>query len=218
MKLKIKEGTTSKLVRVFIQDSSATDGSGLTGLVYNSAGLTAYYIPEGDASPTAITLASATVGTYTSGGFKEVDSTNMPGVYEIGLPDAVIDATSEGSTLVMLKGATNMAPVLMEIELDKVNYRSTSWTKFDASAGQIVTGTVDVLVNAHTPTTTVFQADDITEGTDDHYKGRIIIFTSGALTGQAASITAYSAVGGIGQFTVTTMTDAPANNNTFIII
>ena len=218
MKLKIKEGTTSKLVRVFIQDSSATDGSGLTGLVYNSAGLTAYYIPEGDSTATAITLASATVGTYTSGGFKEVDSTNMPGVYEIGLPDAVIDATSEGSTLVMLKGATNMAPVLMEIELDKVNYRSANWIKFDASTGQIVTGTVDTLTNAHTPTTTVFQADDITEATADHYNSRIVIFTSGALVGQAASITDYAAVGGIGQFTVTTMTEAPANDDTFIII
>jgi len=122
-KLKIKESTTSKLVRVFIQDSSSTTGAGLTGLVYNSSGLTAHYLPEGDATATAITLATMTVGTWATGGFKEVDATNMPGVYEIGLPDAVIDATSEGSTLVMLKGATNMAPVLLEIELDKIDYR-----------------------------------------------------------------------------------------------
>lgn len=125
MKLKIKEGTTSKLVKLFIQDSSATDGSGLTGLLYNSASLTAYYLPEGDASATAITLATATVGTYTSGGFIEVDATNMPGVYELGLPDAVVDATSEGSVIVMLKGATNMAPVLLEIELDAIDYRDS---------------------------------------------------------------------------------------------
>ena len=124
-KLKIKESTTSKLVRVFIQDSSSTTGAGLTGLVYNSSGLTAYYLPEGDATATAITLATMTVGTWATGGFKEVDSTNMPGVYEIGLPDAVIDATSEGSTIVMLKGATNMAPVLLEIELDKIDYRDS---------------------------------------------------------------------------------------------
>jgi len=124
-KLKIKEGTIYKLVRVFIQDSSSTTGAGLTGLVYNSSGLTAHYLPEGDATATAITLATMTVGTWATGGFKEVDATNMPGVYEIGLPDAVIDATSEGSTLVMLKGATNMAPVLLEIELDKIDYRDS---------------------------------------------------------------------------------------------
>jgi hypothetical protein len=218
MKLKIKEGTTSKLIRIFIQDSSATDGSGLTGLVFNSSGLSAYYYPEGDASATAITLATMTAGTWATGGFIEVDATNMPGVYEIGLPDAVIDNTSEGSTLVMLKGATNMAPVLLEIELDKVDYRSANWANFDASTGQILKATVDTVTNTHTPTTTEFQADDITEATADHYNGRLVIFTSGALDGQATTITDYVAVGGIGQFTVTTMTDAPSNDDTFIIV
>ena len=218
MKLKIKEGTTSKLIKIFIQDSSATDGSGLTGLVYNSSGLTAYYIAEGDASATSITLATMTLGTWATGGFIEVDSTNMPGVYEVGLPDAVIDNTSEGSTLVMLKGATNMAPVLLEIELDKVDYRSASWANFDASAGQIITATVDTVTNTHTPTTTEFQADDVTEATADHYKGRVVVFTSGVLAGQSAYISSYAAVGGIGQFTVPAMTDAPSNNDTFIIV
>ena len=126
MKLKIKQGTTSKLVRVFVQDSAATDGSGKTGIAYNATGLTAYYLPEGDATATAITLASGTVGTYSSGGWSEVDSTNMPGIYELGLPDAAVDATSEGSVVVMLKGATDMAPVLIEIELDAVDYKDAT--------------------------------------------------------------------------------------------
>ncbi len=126
MKLKIKQGTTSKLVRVFAQDSAATDGSGKTGIAYNAAGLTAYYLPEGDAAATAITLYSGTVGTYSTGCWSEVDSTNMPGIYEIGLPDAAIDATSEGSVIVMLKGAADMAPILIEIELDAIDYRNGS--------------------------------------------------------------------------------------------
>jgi hypothetical protein len=121
-KIKIKEATTSKLARIFVQDSSSTTGAGLTGLVYNSASLTSYWIAEGDASATSITLATMTVGTWASGGFKEVDATNMPGVYEIGLPDVCVDATSEGSVVVMLKGATNMAPVLLELELDGIDY------------------------------------------------------------------------------------------------
>ncbi len=87
-----------------------------------------------------------------------------------------------------------------------------------ASAGQIIKATVDTVTNTHTPTTTEFQADDITEATADHYKGAVVIFTSGALAGQRTDITAYAAVGGIGQFTVTAMTDAPANNDTFVII
>lgn len=115
-KLAIKRGTTSKIVRVFIQDSSKTDGSGLTGLVYNSSGLSAYYATEGTTGSTAVTLATATVGTYASGGFVAVDGTNLPGVYELGIPNAAL--ASGNAVIVMLKGATNMVPVLVEIELD----------------------------------------------------------------------------------------------------
>lgn len=225
MKLKIKEGTTSKIIRVFIQNNASTRGVGYTGLTYLEGTLSIYYIREGDASPTAITPASMTVGTWVSGGFVEVDSTNMPGVYEIGLPDAVIDNTSEGSVLIMIKGSDSdlvatyqVTPTLVEIELDKVDYRSANWANFDASTGQIIKATVDTVTNTHTPTTTEFQADDITEATADHYNGRLVIFTSGALDGQATTITDYVAVGGIGQFTVTTMTEAPANDDTFIIV
>jgi hypothetical protein len=77
---------------------------------------------------------------------------------------------------------------------------------------------VDTVTNTHTPTTTEFQADDITEATADHYNGRIVIFTSGVLQNQATDITDYVAVGGIGQFTVTAMTEAPANDDTFVIV
>jgi hypothetical protein len=120
MKLKLKSGTTSKLAKIFIQDSSSTTGDGLTGLAYNSSGLTWYWIQEGDSSPTSVTLVTMTIGTWASGGFVEVDATNMPGVYEIGLPDASLDIV--GVTHMMLKGATNMVPVLIEIECDGIDY------------------------------------------------------------------------------------------------
>lgn len=116
MKLMIKKGTTSKLVQVFIQDNSLTTGAGLTGLVFNSGSLTAYYYREGAASATAITLATMTLGTWATGGFIVADGTNMPGVYQLGIPDAAI-ASGASSVVVMLKGATNMAPVVLEIEL-----------------------------------------------------------------------------------------------------
>ena len=115
MKLILKLGSTSNRVRVFIQDSTSTSGDGLTGLVYNSASLTAYYVRDGDATATSISLVTATVGTFASGGFVAVDGTNMPGLYEIGIPDAAL--SSGNSLIVMLKGATNMVPLLLEIEL-----------------------------------------------------------------------------------------------------
>ena len=95
---------------------------------------------------------------------------------------------------------------------------ATAAARLALSAGQIIPGTVDTVTNTHTPTTTEFQADNITEATADHFNGRIVIFTSGALAGQATDITDYAAVGGIGQFTVTAMTEAPANNDSFIVV
>jgi hypothetical protein len=115
-KLAILKGTTSKLLKIFVQDSSLTTGAGLTGLTSGSGGLIAYYIREGDSSATAISLTSATLGTFTSSGFVEVDSSHMPGVYELGIPNAAI-ASGAKSVLVMLSGATHMVPVLLEIEL-----------------------------------------------------------------------------------------------------
>jgi hypothetical protein len=123
MKLKIKRGTTSKILRVFVQDVTAA-AAGLTGLAYNSASLVAYYIREGDSSATAITLVSATVGTWVSGGFKEISSTNMPGWYELHLPNAALSGGA--SVSLMLKGATNMAQLPIEIELDAVDYQDAA--------------------------------------------------------------------------------------------
>lgn len=118
MKLQFKAGTTSKRIEVFIQDSSSTTGAGLTGLTNASSGLTWYFGREddGNAGGTAVSIVSATRGTFTSGGFVEKDATNMPGVYELGIPNAALAAGSTWVTM-LLKGATNMAPLPVEIEL-----------------------------------------------------------------------------------------------------
>lgn len=135
-KLAVKPDTTSVTVYLFIQNSSVTTGAGLTGLVFNSASLVAYYVrPLGSA--TAITLATQTVtGAFSSGGFVEVDATNMPGIYRLDLPDAVC-ATGVRSAAVMLKGATNMAPVTLEIDLNaQVNVEQFGGTNGTFAAGR----------------------------------------------------------------------------------
>lgn len=124
-KLSIKAGTTSKLLDVFIQDSSSTTGAGLAGLAFNSGSLTGYYYREGAGSTVAITLATMTVGTWATGGFIALDGTNMPGAYQIGIPDAAL-ASGAKSVLIYFKGATNMAPLPLEIELTAVDNQSAT--------------------------------------------------------------------------------------------
>lgn len=155
MKLQFKKGSTSVSIYIFIQDSSSTTGAGLTGLVFNSAGLVAYYVrPLGSA--TAITLATlvAETSAYSSGGFKEVSAANMPGIYRLDLPDAVL-ATGVDSVVVMLKGATNMAQLPLEIGLvayDPQSASSLGLSNLDATvssrASQTSVNTIDTNVSA----------------------------------------------------------------------
>lgn len=112
----IAPGSTGFIREVFIQDTSSTTGEGLTGLTNATSGLTAYYKRDTDTGSTAISLASATLGTWTSGGFKEVDSTNMKGVYEFGVPNACL-ASGAGQVVIQFRGATNMAPVTLGIDI-----------------------------------------------------------------------------------------------------
>jgi hypothetical protein len=116
MKTTIMRGTTSKLVQVFVMDSSQTDGRGLTGLVFNTANLTAYHYREGAGATVQINLVNMAVGTWASGGFIEIDAANMPGWYQVGIPDAAL-VDGADSVGVMLKGAADMAPINLEIQL-----------------------------------------------------------------------------------------------------
>jgi hypothetical protein len=112
-KLTVKTGSTSRLEHVFILDSASTVGAGKTGLT--NASVTMYYFRPADTTATSVTLSAGTLGTWSSGGFKEVDATNMPGVYEVGMPNAVFAATFNHS-IVMIKG-TGVAPVVLEYNL-----------------------------------------------------------------------------------------------------
>src|SRR5581483_8504599 len=94
-KLSRVAGTTSLIVELSILNSSVTTGAGLTGLAYNTSGLKAYYKRNTGNASVAITLQSGSLGTWSSGGFKEVDSTNMPGIYELGIPDAALAAGAD---------------------------------------------------------------------------------------------------------------------------
>lgn len=116
-KLSIKANSTSQTTDVFIQDSAATDGSGKTGLVFNTSGLTAYYNFPGGSS-TAITLATlaAANSAWSSGGFKEIDATNQKGHYRFDIPNTLLVSGNGRSVKIVFQG-TGIVPCPLEIEL-----------------------------------------------------------------------------------------------------
>jgi hypothetical protein len=84
----------------------------------------------------------------------------------------------------------------------------------------LLDGVLICQVNDAAATTTAFAADGFTEATDNHFSGRLITFITGDLAGQQTDITGYDAAGGAQgpqELTVTALTEAPGNNDYFVI-
>lgn len=130
--LTIRAGSTSQTIYLEVLDSASTTGGRKTGIAWNASGLTAYYARTRGAA-TQITLASlaSASAAWTSGGWIEVDATNMPGIYRLDLPDAAV-ATGAQSVVITVKGASGMVQVSKEIRL--VAYDPDDATRLGLSA------------------------------------------------------------------------------------
>lgn len=101
------------------------------------------------------------------------------------------------------------------VDVGKISGSATAADNLEASALGIVPATVDT--GSFTATTSQFQSD--TGGlssVDGHYTGRVAVFTSGTLASQAADITGYD--GSNKRFTCSTLTSAPANDVTLVLV
>ena len=123
-----RRGQGSIILRVKILNSSVSTGAGLTGLSSTSSGLIISTIADTESTATAYTVAASNVETITTNGtfaaptagkcrFKEVDSTNHKGVYEIQIADARFNVSNAKSLLVSVSGATNAAETDVVIPL-----------------------------------------------------------------------------------------------------
>lgn len=160
----IKKGATSQSVYIEVLDSTSTTGGRKTGLAFNTASLTAYYV-RNQGSATAITLATlaAANSAWSSGGFKEVDATNMPGVYRLDVPDAAVAAGAGDDVTFTLKGATGMAQVSIGVQFIVFDLQTaTQKVDLDTIKTQAVTcaAGVTVLASVGTAATSTAQTGD----------------------------------------------------------
>jgi hypothetical protein len=90
-----------------------------------SSGLVLEYRRQNQSTWTSVTAVSKTLGTYVSGGI--VADGSLGGAYEVDFPDAAF-ASAAGVEWVALRirGVANMLPVLIEIELDAVDYQDAT--------------------------------------------------------------------------------------------
>ncbi len=89
----IRKGTTRKLLLVHVRD--AEHGAGMTGLRPTTPGASAGYFREGAREPRRVPLVRSRLGEHIPGGMAEADPELMPGVYQIGLPDAMLEGGAD---------------------------------------------------------------------------------------------------------------------------
>lgn len=194
-----KDTTLNWVIRVFATSGALQDADSDPTVAIRKNGAST-------ADSVTVTKRSATVGIY--------DCSYNPA----GEVDGDRYTVEESVTVSASVFENSWQFVVMSDNVGKINNVSGAAESLALSSSQIISASVDTVTNGHTPTSTVFQSDTVTSATTDLYKLRIVVFTSGVLSGQAASIEAYSQVGGIGQFTVYQMASAPSDNDTFIII
>jgi hypothetical protein len=122
----IAPGSTSQSIEIYL---------GATGLTASTSGLSARYNRSRTAS-VAITLVARTIAqAWTSGGFAEVDATNMPGLYRLDLPDAAVAAGADDVTVVVRGAAgTNGAVMTIKLSSGGLTAAQTTSAVWDATA------------------------------------------------------------------------------------
>ena len=144
----IAPGSTSQSIELYL---------GATGLTASTSGLSARYNRTRTASVDIPLVARTIAQAWTSGGFAEVDSTNMPGVYRIDLPDAALAAGADDVTIVV-RGASGTNGAVMTVKLSSGGLTSaqTAAAVWDeARSSHVTAGTFGQYVNAElvTPVT-----------------------------------------------------------------
>jgi hypothetical protein len=105
----MKAGTKSKLLLVYA--TSADSISGKTGLTKNLSTGNAAYIREGESSARQVPIIEGRVGEWGSGALVEVDPELLPGVYQFGAPDEMLDEGSARALLLLRFPDTVIKPV-----------------------------------------------------------------------------------------------------------
>lgn len=176
MKYTIQKNSTGVILPIFLQDLSSPIGAGLSGVLYNSSGLSCYYKKNTDSSVSTVTLVNGTVGTYASSSFIRVNDSLVPGDVELCLPNAAFVAPASGNYFLTatLRGVANMLPVKIDIQLvDPATSGSGGGPISEPSAVPSFPCTADAMVswlfaratNLETCTATgatVFKSDDTT--------------------------------------------------------
>lgn len=208
----VKPGSTDVTTYFHLRSTSGGDATALTitdlDLQYTRSG-------ETSAAKVDATALGAANSAHSDNKAIEVDATDQPGVHRVDWPDAAF-AAGVREVVLTVKGAAilteSLRVQLQSIPSDvmAIGGSTTAGDNLRASASTIYQGEVD------SATATTLVDDGLTQADDDHWKGRIVIFTSGALAKQATIITGFDAA--FDELSFEALTDAPGAGDTYVIV
>jgi len=110
-----------------------------------------------------------------------------------------------------------LGPTNVPADLDLVKAVTDALTAAGAAKQlALLAGAVTGFIAVSGTLSTTQMTTNLTETTDDHYKNRTLIWTTGTLGGQGTEITAYN--GTSKMLTFTAVTEAPIAGDSFIIV
>lgn len=195
--ISIYAGSTSQSIDVFIADSSSTTGQGLSGLAYDTATFkdSVYYRKAATGSPVKITLATLAnaQAAWSSGGFVQIDATNMKGWYRLDVPDAMI--SSSGFVHLFIGAGTNVAPVCMRVNCSALPVDLKAW--LGSAPNSLNNGRVETLDwiirtgTAQAGGTASITLDSGASAVANAYRWMRVMIVSGTGAGQCETATLY---------------------------
>lgn len=196
----ILKGSTDQSTVVRIVD--ATDGTPEIAVNNTTAGLQLSYRREtaNVVNFNAVNLVAAS-SVHSDGGLIHL----FAGYYRIDQPDA---AQATGVDGVLIGGNINNMVVIGSYHpLVDFPMSGNSAIKLKRGADALIIGETTANSNQTNITT------NLTENTNNHYSGAVISFIGGTLDGERDRVVSYTT----GNVVVTGLTDAPANNQQFVI-
>ena len=134
----LNKDSTGQSINVFICDSTNADSNavnqvGRIGLIHSGVNVT-YCLPqEDDVTVTMVTQTPS--GAYTSGGFVQIDGTNMPGYYRFDIPDACFSTSNRFCTFLFHAGSALFTPTPAVVNIHHTSdIRGADIQKIKASA------------------------------------------------------------------------------------
>ncbi len=105
----------------------ATNGAPITGLTFESDGLTLSYVREVEADAQTAAKTQTANGAHDAGGFVEIDSTNCPGLYRIDWHEAAFVATNSRKFVTLVVVCTGVRTLAINVQLVAVPADVTKW-------------------------------------------------------------------------------------------